>query len=261
MDKVFLRQRLLLSSCLVLIVALAWIYLLDMATDMSSAQMDMASGMEMPVGMEMPAPLPGPQEFFYLFLMWSIMMVAMMLPSAIPMMITFLAFEQRRQAAGRPTIRALLFVVGYIFAWLGFCLLTTVAQWTLRNTMMSADMALINTTMSATILLGAGLYQWSAVKDKCLTNCRTPLSFIMNHWREGRWGAVRMGLAHGSYCVGCCWLLMALLFVSGVMSLFWITLLMIFVILEKLVPKGDVLGRVFGILLVSGGLLMMVGFT
>jgi len=259
MDNVYLRQRLLLSSCLVLVVMLAWIYLLDMATDMPSMQMDMAAGMDMPMGMEMPAPLPGHLDFLYLFLMWSIMMVAMMLPSAVPMTITFLAFEQRRHAARRPTVRALLFVAGYVLAWLGFCVLATLAQWMLRNTMLSADMALVNTRMCAAILLGAGLYQWSAVKDKCLANCRTPLSFIMNHWRDGQWGAVRMGLAHGSYCVGCCWLLMALLFVSGVMNLFWITLLMIFVILEKLVPKGDLIGRAFGILLVGGGLLMMAG--
>jgi len=255
MQAAYRRERRILGSCLAVVVILSWLYLLTMARDMSSMDMTGMTGMAMDNAPAMVLP-----ELLSLYLMWIVMMVAMMLPSVTPMTLVFLSINQRRQVSGRATVPTWLFIAGYLITWVCFALAATMTQWALRaTTLFSADMAIANSALSAAILIGAGLYQLSSLKYKCLDLCRSPLSFLMSRWREGHLGAVRMGIEHGVYCVGCCWLLMALLFVAGVMNLMWVFLITVFVILEKLLPNGLFVSRLGGGILIGIGLMLGTG--
>ena len=147
---------------------------------------------------------------------------------------------------------------GYLLVWAGFSVLATLAQWGLhRAALLSPMMGSTSPVLGGLLLLAAGLFQWTPLKYACLQHCRSPLSFLMTEWREGHRGALGMGLRHGSYCTGCCWLLMALLFVAGVMNVLWVATITAFVLIEKVAPRGDVVGRVAGVVLVIAGLLML----
>ena len=251
MRSAYHKERLLLAACLVVVVAFSWIYLFYMARDMST--MDMAR-VAMPASTATRLP-----ELFSLFLMWVIMMIAMMLPSASPMVLTFLSVNQQRHKAGRSTVSAWLFIGGYVIAWSFFSLTAAIIQLTLRTfLLLSSDMAISNSYLTAAVLITAGLYQFSPFKNRCLDLCRSPLSFLMSRWQEGHIGAIRMGIEHGFYCVGCCWLLMGLLFVAGVMNLIWVMILTLIVILEKLLPTNKLIVRLSGCLLISIGLIQGV---
>jgi predicted metal-binding membrane protein len=151
--------------------------------------------------------------------------------------------------------RTAIFIAGYIVVWSGFALGATLIQWGLHEaTLLSPMMATSNAILGGAILVGAGAYQLSPLKLTCLNKCRTPLGFLMNEWREGPKGILSMGLIHGAYCIGCCWMLMALLFVLGVMNLLWIAALSAFVLLEKVIPGGRWLSRASGILLIAWGI-------
>jgi len=189
-----------------------------------------------------------------LFVMWGIMMAGMMLPSAIPVIMLVDKLNYRRRQQSKPFTQTFYFMVGYLLAWLAYSLIATLIQWWLHHLMILSPMMIsINTNFSAALLIFTGLYQWSPFKQKCLQLCRSPFSFISTHWKEGVAGAIRLGLKHGQYCLGCCWLLMALLFVTGVMNIKWILILSLIVIVEKMLPKGDVLSKVLGILLLCYG--------
>ena len=182
-----------------------------------------------------------------LFLMWAVMMVAMMLPSAVPMIQGFLAVNDGRRLSSRPYVPVGIFVLGYIVAWAAFSAAATLAQWGLHKAaLLSPMMVATSPIVNGGLLLAAGIFQWTPLKRACLTNCRSPLSFLMSEWREGAGGAFTMGLRHGAYCVGCCWALMALLFVVGVMNLLWIAIIAIFVMAEKVLPGGPLIGRIAG---------------
>ena len=202
-------------------------------------------------------------DFLLTLAMWAVMMAAMMIPSAAPMVLLF-DMVQRKQAAqsgrGVPTS---IFVLGYLVAWTGFSLAAAIGQEALAAAaLLSPMMASASPILGGALLIIAGLYQWTPLKDACLAHCQSPLSFITGHWRNGRGGAFRMGLHHGTYCVGCCWALMALLFVVGVMNLLWIGLLTAFVIAEKLVARGPWFSRATGVgLLVWGAWLLQQGLT
>jgi len=190
-------------------------------------------------------------DIFMLFIMWSIMMVGMMLPSASPVILLIDKLNRQRQARNHTFTHTLFFIFGYLLAWLFYSVLITFIQWWLHHlSILSAMMVSINEQFSAALLLITGLYQWTPYKKKCLQLCRSPLSLITTQWQEGMFGAVRLGFKHGQYCLGCCWFLMALLFVTGVMNLKWILLLTIFVIVEKCFPHGEVVGKALGILLI-----------
>jgi predicted metal-binding membrane protein len=249
-ETILRRERLIVGSCLAALVALAWFYLLH--SKMAMPDMDMP-------GMVMVDLHPwGPTTVLLLFVMWAVMMIAMMVPSAAPMILTFLTVNERRKATDRPFVPVAVFVFGYLAVWTAFSAIATFAEWGLHQA------AMLSTTMTATsrwvnggLLIAAGIFQWTPLKAACLKGCRSPLSFLMSQWREGAAGAFVMGLRHGAYCVGCCWFLMALLFVAGVMNLLWVAVIALFVLAEKILPKGELIARVAGLALVIAGAALM----
>jgi predicted metal-binding membrane protein len=192
--------------------------------------------------------------------MWTEMMVAMMIPSAAPMILTFAVVQRKRREQEQPFVPAGIFVLGYLVVWTGFSLAAAVAQWILHGqALLSPMMASTSRVLAGTLLVGAGVFQWTPLKNSCLAHCRTPLGFLMTDWREGRFGALMMGLKHGAYCTGCCWAIMALLFVAGVMNVVWIAVLAALVLAEKLLPKGMWFSKMTGLLLVAWGIWVMFG--
>lgn len=190
-----------------------------------------------------------------IWLMWALMMAAMMLPSALPMVLTFVHVSARSGAPGR----AAGFVAAYLLVWFAFSVAATGAQWVLQAREWVDPMIVsVSPLLNALLLLAAGIYQFSSLKRVCLSHCRTPLGFLLGSWREGLSGAFVMGLRHGLLCVGCCWALMALLFVGGVMNLAWIAALSIVVAIEKMAPQGERLANVLGIVLIAVGLARLV---
>ncbi len=239
--------RLLLIVVLISIAAVCWLYLLLEASRMS----DMPSGM--PEMMEMRS--RDASELVLLFLMWAVMMVAMMTPSAVPMILVYTAVT-RKVAHSRSLVWLVTaFVLGYIIVWTLFSIAATLLQaWLEHLALLSPMMVSESPRLGGGLLIAAGLYQLTPIKDICLKHCQTPLAFIAIHWRDGLNGALWMGIHHGLYCVGCCWVLMALLFIGGVMNLLWIALIAGFVLLEKITPLGSRAGR-----WISGLGLMTVG--
>ena len=228
------------------VTLLAWLYLgsLDMS-DMTTMQIRSWSA----------------GYFLMMFLMWAIMMVGMMLPSVAPTVLIFAAVARKSAAQGNPSVPTGAFVGGYLVIWILFSLLATTAQWGLdRAALLSPMMVANSVNLGAGLLISAGVYQWLPIKDQCLRQCRSPVDFIAAHWRAGVPGAFRMGLSHGAYCLGCCWVLMGLLFVGGVMNLLWIAAITLFVLLEKILPLGDAGSRVTGLLMIAiGGVMIFMG--
>jgi predicted metal-binding membrane protein len=197
----------------------------------------------------------GAKDLLSMAAMWSVMMAAMMLPSALPMVLMFAAVQRKRREADSPYVRTGVFLLGYLIVWSAFSLLATLAQWGLHSAaLLSPAMMLASPVLAAVVLAAAGAFQWTPLKDACLTQCSSPLSFIMTQWREGAGGAVTMGLRHGLFCVGCCGLLMAVLFVTGVMNLLWVGLIAAFVLAEKSLPRRRWISRLSGAALVAWGI-------
>ena len=241
------RDRTVVAAGLAAVVALAWAYLV------AGAGMDMS----MP-GMVMAPAAWSPAYGLLLFLMWWIMMIAMMVPGAAPTVLLY-ATIQRRQGPTSPAIATALFLAGYLVTWAAFSVLATLSQWGLDLVgLMSMESKLASALLGGTILIAAGLYQFTAVKAACLHHCQSPILFLSQHWRSGPTGAFRMGVRHGAYCVGCCWFLMALLFFAGVMNLAWIAGLAIYIALEKFLPLGPWLCRAAGATLVVLGVITVV---
>jgi predicted metal-binding membrane protein len=193
-----------------------------------------------------------------MFLMWWVMMAAMMLPSALPMTLTFATVNRRRRELGTPWVPTAVFVAGYLLAWGAFSLAATAAQWGLEHAaFMSPGMHLSSPLAGGLVFVAAGLYQLTPLKHACLRRCRSPLTFVLEHWREGTAGALRMGAEHGAWCLGCCALLMTLLFVGGVMNLLWAAALAAWVLLEKVLPRGEALARAAGVAAIAYGAWMI----
>jgi len=251
MEALLKRDRLIVISALVGTTLLAWGYMVYEARAMYDTGVCCCAGMKM----------SGPDTNAWstatlvpLFLMWTEMMVAMMLPSAAPMILTFAAVNRKRREQERPFVSTGIFVLGYLIIWTGFSALAAVTQWALHGkALLSPMMVSTSPVLGGTLLILAGIFQWTRFKNKCLSHCRSPLDFLMTDWREGRGGALAMGLKHGIYCTGCCWFLMVLLFVAGVMNMWWVAALTILVLLEKVIPKGTWFPRASGILLVLWG--------
>jgi predicted metal-binding membrane protein len=193
-------------------------------------------------------------EFGLRLAMWAVMMVAMMVPTAVPMTLMYAAVARKASAQHNPVAPTFVFVTGYIAMWTVFSLVATVAQHALdQAALLSPMMVSKSASFGAALLIAAGVYQFTPLKNACVRNCRTPAHFISRYWRTGTLGAFRMGLTLGAYCVGCCWILMGLLFVGGVMNLLWIAAIAIFVLLEKTIPFGPVGGRVAGAAMILVG--------
>jgi predicted metal-binding membrane protein len=191
--------------------------------------------------------------------MWIVMMVAMMIPSVSPVILLFAGVSRRRRMQGVPAAPVAVFTLGYLLAWTGYAIVAALTQSALHSAaLLSPSMSSASPRLGGAILILAGVYQWLPLKGACLAHCRSPLGFFSTEWREGMSGALRMGFRHGSYCVGCCGALMALLFVAGVMNLVWVAAIAGFVLAEKVVPHGRLLGRIIGAALAGFGLWVLV---
>ena len=249
LERLVRRDRLVVAAGVLGVSALAWAHIAAMAAHGDGMGAGMGGGMAMP----QPEGWAG-RELALLFAMWAVMMVAMMLPSAAPLVLLFATIARRRRDRQSPAAPTAALAAGYLLAWTAFSAAAAVAQWGLHQAaLLSPAMASTSPVLGGVVLVAAGLYQWTPLKGRCLAECRSPLGFISREWREGVRGAVVMGARHGVFCVGCCWVLMALLFVAGVMNLLWIAVLSAFVLIEKLAPAGGWLGRVAGLLLVAWG--------
>jgi predicted metal-binding membrane protein len=245
-------ERWIIGSAVTLIAAVAWIWMIREARELSVTGICECLGLPMGGGWSVATLLP-------LFFMWAGMMVAMMLPSAMPMILTFAAVSRNRRAQERPYISATIFVAGYVTVWTAFSAFAAVAQWLLhREALLSPAMVSRSAWLGGLLLLAAGIFQFTPLKHACLIQCRAPFDFIMTRWREGAGGAFRMGLDHGLFCTGCCWALMGLLFVAGVMNIFWIAALSLIVGLEKLLPRGIWLSSAMGVILTGWGAWLIV---
>ena len=246
------RNRIAILASLFGITLLAWVYLIVMALSMDD--MSMTAGEMMRI-----RPWSG-LDFLLMFLMWAVMMVGMMVPTAVPMTLIYAAVARKAASQSTPVAPTATFVAGYIVMWCVFSVAATVTQWVLDQAALLSPMMVSNSpALGAGLLIGAGIYQWTPFKDACLQHWRSPVQFLMQHWRRGTGGALMMGLDHGVYCIGCCWFLMALLFVGGVMNLVWIATLAVLVLLEKVVPHGKLVARLAGASFIVAGLLILSG--
>ena len=252
-EAVLKRDRTLVMCGLAGVSVLAWMYMFHLAWDMKN--MDMGMEIAMPRMQSW-----GAVDFVLMFVMWSVMMVAMMVPSAAPMVLLFAAVNRRRRERQGPFVPTGVFLLGYLVIWSGFSALATLAQWGLHaGALLSPTMASNTPILGGALLAAAGIFQWTPLKHACLTHCRSPLGHLMTEWREGSSGAFIMGLRHGGYCAVCCWALMSLMFVAGVMSLLWMAIIAAFVLVEKLAPAGRRVSRISGLLLIAWGVLMVAG--
>ena len=239
------RDRALVLLALVVLAALAWAYTLRLGVQHAN----MVSALAMPMAMHWTA-----TDFVFMLVMWAVMMFAMMLPSVTPTVMIYGRVREKRESDGRPFAPTGAFVSGYLLAWTGFSLVATIINWLLHTDgAMTSMMGRVAPFAAGVLLIGAGVFQWTPVKDACLDHCRSPMSFLMLHWREGTSGAMLMGLHHGAYCLGCCWMLMLLLFALGIMNLPWVALLTVVVLAEKTLPYGRAISRFLGLLLIGWG--------
>jgi len=262
LESVLRRDRWVVLGGLGAVTLTAWIYLLLGAGMGMSLSMGSGGGHPSVAALPVPAMEVAAWTSGYavlMFFMWWVMMVAMMVPSAAPTILLFALVNRRQREAGAPYVPTGLFAGGYLLAWGGFSVLATLLQWGFeRVAPLSGMMASTSTALSGSLLIAAGVYQLTPLKHACLKRCRSPLHFLTHRWRTGRAGALAMGVEHGAYCLGCCWALMSLLFVGGVMNLYWIAGLALLVLLEKTVPPGHWLARAVGAALVAWGLAVIV---
>jgi predicted metal-binding membrane protein len=251
LEAVLRRDRTIVLAGLAAMTLVAWAYLVSLVWGMRT--MDMAPDVAMPQMQSW-----GAVEFLLLFVMWAIMMVAMMVPSVAPLLLMF-ARANRQKGGSRVVGSAGILLLGYLLAWVGFSILATLAQWRLhRAALLSPMMVSTSSVLGGLLLVAAGVFQFTPLKRACLVRCRSPLSFLMSDWRDGQWGTFVMGLKHGAYCVGCCWMLMALLFVAGVMNLLWVVAIAVFILVEKAAPRGNLIGLIAGAALIVAGIALII---
>ena len=246
------RDRTIIIAGLAAVTVLAWAYIIFLAANMTERDMGMAAMSQIQPWMA--------TDLLLTFIMWSVMMVAMMTPSASPMVLTFTQINRQRQVKNQPYAPTSLFLLGYLLVWVGFSALATLFQWGLHSAaLLSPMMVTTSPILGGAILLAAGVFQFTPLKHLCLAHCRTPMGFILTEWRDGRRGALVMGFKHGRFCLGCCWFLMALLFVAGVMNLLWVAIIAAFVLIEKAAPEGEWVSRIAGLLLIGWGIWILSG--
>ncbi|MGH8952995.1 MAG: DUF2182 domain-containing protein [Acidimicrobiia bacterium] len=237
------RARSAVVVAMVGFAAASWAYLGLVSTQMG----DMSSVLSMPMTSAWT-----PVQTGLMVMMWAVMMAAMMLPSAVPMVLAYDRMDGR-SAEGR-TGSTSAFIAGYVLVWTAFAVGATGLQWVLHDLTLVNGMGVVAKGGPAGLLLvGAGIFQFTPVKRRSLGACRTPMGFLTASWRDGRAGALRMGLHHGSLCLRCCWALMILLFVLGVMNLAWVAVLAIFVLGEKVLRRGEAISVIGGVVLIAWG--------
>jgi predicted metal-binding membrane protein len=258
------RDRTIVAATLIVLIALAWAYVLWLAADMDMGGMDMTGFRMIPagIGLMMPVAAPWqPIEFAFVFAMWAVMMVGMMTPSVAPLILIYARVGRQAAAQQQPFAASAWLALGYLLAWIGFSFIATLAQWAVeRIGWLTPTMESASGVFGGLILIAAGFYQWTPVKDSCLRQCQAPLQFIQRHggFRADALGSLALGGRHGLYCVGCCWVLMALLFVGGVMNVLWVAAIMIVVLIEKLIPAGRLIPRVSGAGFLAAGIWLIV---
>ncbi len=267
LEAVLRRDRTVVVGGLALVIAMAWLYTLaGVGMSMSAFEMtatDDAAGATGVGAVAMQAMQPVPWTVgraIVMVFMWWLMMVAMMLPSAAPMILLFATVNRKSREQGAPYVPTGVFAAGYLAVWGGFSVLAAGLQWSLeRALLISPMMASTSVALGGLLLIAAGIYQLTPLKHACLRHCRSPFQFVMQHWRTGTLGAFQMGLEHGTFCLGCCWVLMALLFYGGVMNLYWIIGLALVVLVEKVVPAGHGLAALAGVALMAWGGALLAG--
>jgi predicted metal-binding membrane protein len=231
-----IRDRVVLWGGVIVITALAWIYLIIMPMGAESWLLDAT----------------------LMFLMWAVMMVAMMLPSAAPMLSTYARIASPRE--GSRAYHVWMFAAGYFVVWTAFSLAATLLQYALQSAAIISNSLRTTSVAGGIILAAAGIYQLTPLKNVCLKRCRTPIGFFMTNWRDGAAGAFTMGLEHGAFCTGCCWMLMALLFVAGVMNLAWVAAISVLVLVEKAAPFGRAIALTSGVAMIAAGLVLAIRY-
>jgi predicted metal-binding membrane protein len=249
-EGVLRRDRILAIAGLLAVIVLCWAYLLS-----GAGAMQEMGGMLMPM-----STWPWTAEHASLMaVMWITMMAAMMLPSAAPMILLYATIARGRRERGGRAGNPVIFASGYLVVWAAFSLVAVALQFGLESaSLLSPMMETTSVALAASVLIAAGIYQWTSFKQVCLRRCRSPLEFVLTQWREGQRGAFLMGCRHGATCVGCCWVMMLLLFVGGVMNLAWVAGLAVFVLVEKLAPAGYWIGRAAGVVLVGWGIALVI---
>ncbi len=272
LESVLRRDRLVVVIALVAVIVLSWVYVLAGAgMGMSAFEM---TRMTQPVGV-IDSTQPSMQGMsmggtavggtmvtgawtvgyaVVIFFMWWVMMFGMMLPSAAPLLLLFARMMRKEKDKGAPYVPTSVFALGYVIMWAAFSAIATGAQWGLEASgLLSGIMVGTSAVLGAGLLIAAGVWQLTPWKNACLRHCRSPIGFLSAHWRPGRTGAFKMGLVHGAFCLGCCWFLMALLFYGGVMNLYWIIGLALYILIEKLLPAGARIGQLTGVILIAWG--------
>jgi predicted metal-binding membrane protein len=243
------RDRVILLTGLAVVAGVGWVHMAGYGSGGALACHGMASG---------PRPWAG-AELAAATAMWIVMMVAMMLPIVSPWVLALTRTARQRNPRITPFPEVGGFLVGYAAVWTGYSVLAAGGQLVLqRAALLTGEGALTNRFVAATVLAVAGAYQWTPFRDACMAHCRSPFAFFLSSWRGGPWGAFSMGARHGIYCAGCCWALMGLSFVFGVMSLAWMAALTAFLVVEKVISAGPWLGRASGVLLVGGAAWVLV---
>ena len=265
-EAVLRRDRVVVLAALALITVLAWADLVWLANDMWMGGMDMIGFRMIPAGLGWMMPVSAPWqpiEFIAVFAMWIVMMIGMMTPSVAPMILVYARVAGANADGGRSLTSSAWFTLGYLLSWTMFALVATCAQWMLeRAALLTPMMESASKILGGIVLIIAGIYQWTPVKDACLSYCQTPVGFILRYGvRPEARGALALGFRHGLYCIGCCWPVMLLLFVAGAMNLFWIAALSALVLAEKVLPFGRLVPRFAGITFMAGGVWLLAQNT
>lgn len=241
MEWVLKRSSGVILTSLIVVIIFAWAYIVGGA----GMEMDRMTGASNLI-------MQWTTDYFLLMLvMWFVMMVAMMLPSAAPMILLFSAISRKNYENDGTVVPTSIFITGYVVAWGGFSVVATFLQWRLEKlALLTPMMESASLPLGSALLFSAGIYQLTPLKHTCLRHCRSPIDYFGHSWRGGKTGALIMGLKHGLFCIGCCWVLMLLLFYGGIMNLMWIIGLAFFVLLEKVTPVGHWIGRFSGIILI-----------
>ena len=253
------RDRIFVILALTSLTALAWSYMLWLSADMAMGGMDMSGFRMIPFGMGLMIPAEQPwlgMEFVFVFAMWAVMMIGMMTPSAAPTVLMYARMGRQTEPHDPPFGATVWFASGYFLVWIAFALLATLVHWAFERTaLLDYTMAGTSNIVGGLLLVAAGSYQWTRVKDLCLAQCQKPFAFLMTHGgsRSDAPGSLMLGLRHGAYCVGCCWALMAVLLMAGVMSPLWITVLALLILLEKVTPFGSPIASLAGLVLIAAG--------
>jgi len=273
LEAILRKDRAIVLAALASLSAIACAYILwlsqDMTTTPSLSSASGSGGMPNMQGSDMPGMDMGPIskawhsiDFAFALVMWAVMMVGMMTPSVAPMVLLYAGVGRKARATGGVFSSSAWFFIGYLLVWMGFSIAATCAQWLLTTlALLSPTMTTTSTVLSGLMLLLAGLYQWTPLKEVCLRQCQSPIAFLSKNggFQSDPFGAAGVGIKHGLYCLGCCWALMALLFVGGVMNVLWIAAIAILILLEKVIPLGRLVPRTSGVAMAVAGIWMLSG--